>query len=125
MPPPFTPNTGPMDGSRRQSITFFPIFPSPIVRATLVVVLPSPALVGVMAVTITSFAFGTRGQTIEDRQADLAAVLTGLFELLGQDAGFLGDLGDGTQLGVVSDLEGCFHRVTVSCNAQAEACALR
>src|SRR6185295_3267523 len=54
VPPPFTPNTGPIDGSRRQSITFLSMRPSPCVSATLVVVLPSPALVGVIAVTMTS-----------------------------------------------------------------------
>ena len=47
-----TPNTGPIDGSRRHSITFLSILPSPCVSATLVVVLPSPAFVGVMAVTM-------------------------------------------------------------------------
>src|SRR5687767_4478615 len=54
VPPPLTPNTGPIDGSRRQSITFLSMRPSPCVSATLVVVLPSPALVGVIAVTMTS-----------------------------------------------------------------------
>jgi hypothetical protein len=58
VPPPLTPNTGPIDGSRRHSITFFSILPSPCVSAMLVVVLPSPALVGVMAVTMTSLPSG-------------------------------------------------------------------
>src|SRR5688500_3543766 len=52
------PQTGPIDGSRRQSITFLPIAPSPWVSDTLVVVLPSPAFVGVIAVVITSLPSG-------------------------------------------------------------------
>src|SRR5207248_1484997 len=50
------PNTGPMEGSRRQSMTRCPIFPRPWVSESEVVVLPSPALVGVIAVTITTSA---------------------------------------------------------------------
>ena len=49
--PPFTPNTGPKEGSRKAMTAFFPIlciaWPKPVV----VVVLPSPAGVGLMAVT--------------------------------------------------------------------------
>ena len=56
--PPLMPNTGPSDGSRRQSTGRFPILPRPWVSETEVVVLPSPALVGVIAVTQTSFASG-------------------------------------------------------------------
>src|SRR6476469_6142153 len=53
VPPPFTPNTGPIDGSRTHNTTFLLRFPRPIVSEMLVVVLPSPALVGVTAVTMT------------------------------------------------------------------------
>ena len=49
------PNTGPIEGSRMASATFFPRTPNPCVSETEVVVLPSPALVGVIAVVITSF----------------------------------------------------------------------
>ena len=52
------PKTGPIDGSRRHSTTRFPIFPRPWVSETLVVVLPSPAFVGVMAVVMTSLPSG-------------------------------------------------------------------
>ena len=52
------PKTGPIDGSRRQSATRLPIFPKPCVSETDVVVLPSPAFVGVMAVVITSLPSG-------------------------------------------------------------------
>ena len=39
-------------------MTFLPILPSPCVRLTLVVVLPSPALVGVIAVVMMSLPSG-------------------------------------------------------------------
>ena len=58
LPPPLMPKTGPMLGSRRQSITRSPMAPSPCVNETLVVVLPSPALVGVIAVVMTSLPSG-------------------------------------------------------------------
>ncbi len=52
------PNTGPMDGSRRHRAARLPIAPSPCVSEIDVVVLPSPAFVGVTAVVITSFPSG-------------------------------------------------------------------
>ena len=52
------PNTGPRDGSRSATTAFFPIFRRPSARPTVVVVLPSPAGVGVMAVTSTSLPSG-------------------------------------------------------------------
>ena len=45
------PNTGPRLGSRRQSMVFLPRAFMASARPTLVVVLPSPAGVGLMAVT--------------------------------------------------------------------------
>ena len=42
---------GPKLGSRRQTILFFPILHNPSFNPTEVVVLPSPAGVGVIAVT--------------------------------------------------------------------------
>ena len=51
--PPLIPNTGPSDASRRHATGFLPITPSPWVSPTSVVVLPSPALVGVIPVTHT------------------------------------------------------------------------
>ena len=56
--PPLMPNTGPSDGSRRASTGFLPITPRPCVSETEVVVLPSPAGVGVIAVTSMIFASG-------------------------------------------------------------------
>src|SRR3954471_3781968 len=52
------PKTGPSDASRRQSATFLPRWPSPCVKDTDVVDLPSPAFVGVIAVTLISFPSG-------------------------------------------------------------------
>ena len=54
--PPFMPNTGPSDGSRSASIAFLPIFVMPSAKPTETVVLPSPAGVGLMAVTRMSLA---------------------------------------------------------------------
>ena len=55
VPPPLAPSVGPTEGSRRQTSELSPIWPKPSVRATAVVVLPSPAFVGVTAVTAISF----------------------------------------------------------------------
>ena len=52
--PPFMPKHGPKDGSRRQIMAFFPIAFSESPRPTVVVVFPSPAGVGVIAVTRTN-----------------------------------------------------------------------
>ena len=52
------PNTGPRDGSRRATTDRLPIFRSPSARPTVVVVFPSPAGVGVMAVTRMSLPSG-------------------------------------------------------------------
>ena len=49
--PPLMPNTGPSEGSRRHASDRLPMWPRPWVSPTSVVVLPSPALVGVMPVT--------------------------------------------------------------------------
>ena len=56
--PPLIPNTGPRDGSLRQRTGLLPMWPRPSVSPTEVVVLPSPALVGVIPATQTSFASG-------------------------------------------------------------------
>src|ERR671931_1766835 len=56
--PPLIPNTGPSEASRTHSTELRPIAPRPCVSETEVVVLPSPAFVGVIAVTQTSFASG-------------------------------------------------------------------
>ena len=56
--PPLMPNTGPKEGSRKTSIQFFLILANPSAKAMEVVVLPSPALVGVIAVTKTNFPLG-------------------------------------------------------------------
>ncbi len=72
---------------------------------TLVVVLPSPAFVGVMAVVMTSLPSGLPGEAVEDRQVDLRPVPAVELQLAGLDAGGLGDLADGAQDGLLRDLE--------------------
>src|SRR5262245_18448812 len=63
-----TPNTGPSDASRRQRTGFRPSFPSPWVSETHVVVFPPPAGVGVIAVTLMSFASGrSASRSMTDR----------------------------------------------------------
>ena len=52
--PPFTPNTGPSDGSRMQTTTFLPRRRSAWLTPTVTVLFPSPAGVGLMPVTSTS-----------------------------------------------------------------------
>ena len=62
-PPPLTPKHGPSDGSRTQIMAFLPIAFSASPRPTVVVVLPSPAGVGEIAVTrisLPSLFFCTR-----------------------------------------------------------------
>src|SRR5437762_2634497 len=54
--PPLMPKIGPSEGSRRHSTGRLPISPIPCVSDTDVVVLPSPALVGVIAETQTILA---------------------------------------------------------------------
>ena len=56
--PPVMPNTGPRLGSRRQRTAFLPIWLSASPRPTVVVVLPSPAGVGLIAVTRISLPSG-------------------------------------------------------------------
>ena len=49
--PPFIPKQGPKLGSLKQIIAFLPMLQSPSTKPTLVVVFPSPAGVGEIAVT--------------------------------------------------------------------------
>src|SRR6056300_101986 len=55
--PPFIPKFGPKDASRIQIIAFLPMRFKPSPRPTVVVVLPSPAGVGLMAVTKINLPF--------------------------------------------------------------------
>ena len=56
--PPLIPKQGPKDGSRNATKVFFPALESAWARPMLVVVFPSPAGVGLIAVTSTSFPLG-------------------------------------------------------------------
>ena len=53
--PPFIPKTGPNDGSRTQITAFFPKLFNASARPIVVVVFPSPAGVGLIAVINISF----------------------------------------------------------------------
>src|SRR2546426_2628505 len=65
--PPFTPKTGPSDGSRMQSAAFFPIFRSACVTPTVTVDFPSPAGVGLIPVTSTRRPLGLRAAKAASR----------------------------------------------------------
>ena len=52
------PNVGPMDGCRMATIAFLPSWPNACPRPIVVVVLPSPSGVGVMAETTTYLPIG-------------------------------------------------------------------
>ena len=56
--PPFMPKFGPSEASRMQTVARWPMRFSASPRPTVVVVLPSPAGVGLIAVTRTSFPSG-------------------------------------------------------------------
>ena len=56
--PPFMPKQGPSEGSRRQIMADVPMWFSASPRPIVVVVLPSPAAVGLMPVTRTSLPRG-------------------------------------------------------------------
>ncbi len=56
--PPFMPNTGPIDGSRRQAIELRPSPANASASPTVVVVFPSPAGVGDIAVIKISLPSG-------------------------------------------------------------------
>ena len=99
------PNTGPSEASRRQSATRLPMWPSPCVSETDVVVFPSPAFVGVIAVTQTSFPSGRVREPLEHAQVDLGLVAAVRLDLVGQQAGGGGDVADRLQRRVLGDLE--------------------
>jgi hypothetical protein len=56
--PPFMPNVGPIAGWRTATVALLPMWEKACPRPTVVVVLPSPSGVGVMAETTTYFAIG-------------------------------------------------------------------
>ena len=70
--PPFMPKTGPSDGSRSATIERRPILRKPSASPTVVVDLPSPAGVGVIAVTSTSAPSGRFASRATASQRTLA-----------------------------------------------------
>ena len=100
--PPFTPNTGPRLGSRMQSAAFVPTRRSACARPTLTVLLPSPAGVGLMAVTRTSRPLH---RTLGDLQRNLRLVLAVEVEVVGAEPKVGSDFGDGTRTGGLCDVD--------------------
>ena len=86
-----------------------PIAPRPWVSDTAVVVLPSPALVGVTPVTQTSLPSGASAQPVERGQRHLRLVAAVGLDLLGHEAHPLGDRLDREELGLLRDLEAALH----------------
>src|ERR1700727_1595881 len=70
--PPFMPKLGPSEGSRRKIIVFLPIRLSASPKPTVVVVLPSPAGVGLIAVTRMSFPSGRFERLLRKSYSSLA-----------------------------------------------------
>ena len=83
--------------------------PRPCVSETEVVVLPSPAFVGVIAVTSMSLPSGWSAQAVEDGERDLGLVAAVRVVLVLGEAEGLGDLGDRTKLSLLGDLEAGRH----------------
>ena len=71
--PPFMPNTGPIEGSRRQIMVRLPIRDSASPRPIEVVVLPSPAGVGLIAVIRISRA-PSRGGSVASQSSESLAL---------------------------------------------------
>ena len=109
LPPPLIPKTGPIEGSRRQSITSFPIRPMPCAREIEVVVLPSPAFVGVMAVVMTSLPSGRSASRSRMEREIFALGAPVLLELFLEDPGVGGDVGDRAKDGLLRDLQPALH----------------
>ena len=70
--PPLAPNTGPTDGSRSAITVFLPMRLSASPRPIVVVVLPSPAGVGLIAVTRTSLPSGRSASESRKSRSSLA-----------------------------------------------------
>ena len=78
-------------------------------RLTAVVVLPSPAFVGVIAVTPISFAFGPSAEPVEHGEVDLGLVAAVELDLVVLEPDLLGELGDRPQCRLLGDLEAGGH----------------
>ena len=71
-PPPFTPNTGPIDGSRMAIAVFLPRWARACPKPTVVVVFPSPAGVGLIAETRMSLP--GRGGAVDNASSAILAL---------------------------------------------------
>ena len=100
------PKTGPIDGSRRHSITFLPILPEALRQRDARRRLAFAGFRRRDRRDDDELAVRAVGQPVENRQLDLAAVAAELLQFVGQDAGVRGDLRDRLQGGGVGDVEG-------------------
>ena len=82
-------------GSRRQMIACLPIWLSASPSPTVVVVLPSPAAVGVMAVTRMSLPSGLSFRRVDVVETDFGFVVTVIFDAGGRNSQARGNLADG------------------------------
>ena len=104
------PNTGPSAGSRRQITAFLPMRLSASPRPTVVVVLPSPAGVGLIAVTRISLRFRRCAQALEIVQRDLRLVMAVRLQMLLIDAQALArQRGDSCELRLLRNLDIACH----------------
>ena len=105
MAPPLTPNTGPSDGSRSATIARSPMRRKPSASPIVVVDFPSPAGVGVIAVTSTSAPSGRSAARAIACQPTFALKSPYGSRSSAPEAERLADLLDGTQLDRARDLE--------------------
>ena len=91
-------------------VAFLPMWRNAMPRPIVVVVLPSPSGVGVMAVTTTYLAFGRSLQFLDGLEVDLRDVLAVLLDEPGRDADVLGDFCDRLESGLTGDFQRGWHR---------------
>ena len=86
------------------------MWPRPWVRPTAVVVLPSPAFVGVTPATQMILPCGRSARRSSALRLDLGLVAAVRLDLLGQEAERRRDVVDGLEVGFLRDLEVALHR---------------
>jgi hypothetical protein len=92
--PPFMPKFGPSEASRMQIMAFLPIRLRPSPRPTVVVVLPSPAGVGLIAVTRISLPSACLSAGLDEVGRNLGLVMAVGQQIFARDAELGADLLD-------------------------------
>ena len=103
--PPLMPNVGPIDGCRIATVARLPMCLNPCPRPTVVVVLPSPSGVGVIALTTTYLAVGPVGQLRDGLELDLHHLLAVRLEQVRGDAHRVRDVLERLQRRAAGDLQ--------------------